>query len=459
MKHPNSGARNIFLIFISILAGLCLFTAQSTLIMNKSILNSEFHKNLFNKNNIYEYAKTGIKSSISNLHCNIKNISPKMFNRYTSIFSAINTLVTPELVEYNIDNLAEEIFEYFEGQKSFLPDIYLNLNNEMRYAQNDKTPSGNNNNHVTGILGRIRKVNLNAILLYMDKTDILNFLSLFKGFYKALLLVPYLSILLFLLIFITLILIYPKSESILKYIGISVGICALLSVISGLTAYIFSLRNSFPYTFSIYILPENIVRSYIKDCIITLSVSLLSTGLILLIASFIIIRFSSLQQFRNLRINNTFSLAKNSAVIMIPILVFTIFTQNIYSSFKYEKPYDFIKTISSPGISPAKANVIQAENETIYALQLKVTDRNSGSPVENIKININGKSKNNRWYNKTGITDKSGYKFILDEGTFECTFLDNKFIKSYNIPSPFLFDLEKAGTTVITVYLDSKKTL
>jgi archaellin len=101
--------------------------------------------------------------------------------------------------------------------------------------------------------------------------------------------------------------------------------------------------------------------------------------------------------------------------------------------------------------------VIAAKDDGIYSLQVKLVDRKSSMPVNNVNINVNGKSSiQDRYYNESKATSDEGTaKFILDKGDFRLSFKGSDFPDEYQIPSPFYFNLETAGTTIITVSLDA----
>ena len=115
----------LFLISAAVLAGICLFAASVSVIADKSVMEVDFHKHLFEKNNIYSHTQSILSSSMNDFINNLKKNSAADFEKHTDIFYVLQKSTTPEMIKTNLDSIRDELFEFFEGKRQFLPDICL----------------------------------------------------------------------------------------------------------------------------------------------------------------------------------------------------------------------------------------------------------------------------------------------------------------------------------------------
>src|SRR5690349_11055867 len=107
MKGLLKSLRCTACVATAILAGICLFLTQASLDLNKSVLNPEFHKQLFVKRDIYTYAYNVINNSMTGFANALKVSSPQNYEQHKDIFLALEKSITPEMVKLNINSIDE----------------------------------------------------------------------------------------------------------------------------------------------------------------------------------------------------------------------------------------------------------------------------------------------------------------------------------------------------------------
>ncbi len=446
-----------------ILCGTLLFVALAASGMNRSWLDSAFHKHLFEKNDIYTEAYTVMKTSIKDFTENIKKHSPQDFQQNKDIFTQLEKSITPDTIKFNLDNIREDTFKYFEGKRMFLPDIYLdNKNMEITKDGQQKT----DNKLSAEAFSKIEKINLSAILLYANRSDITDQFTTLKFVYNTMAALPGTALLFLSFLALAGILLQRgilKSSGWLCRIFLLCGILCLLSG-AGLIAY------------SLYVLPSSskiiamsvpikaeVILSYARDCVRYMYLWLLVLGMLCLGAAAFIRRLPKQPVpliARKLDIKEPAKKYLNIASysIMGLVLVFILSTaiKDIYAYKKDFDANDYATVIAKLKNDNRVTQVISAKDDTIYTLEIKLVDAKEGTPLQDIPVNVEGTSdllKKN--FNETLSTNVIGAaRLTLDKGTFRLSFVPSSFPSGYKIPSPYSFSLKTAGTTTITMNLD-----
>lgn len=439
---------------------MCLFALLTLNEINKTVLNSGFHQTLFEKHDIYSHTQTVISSSIKEFSYSLKAYAPQSSQQQEHIFSLLDKTVTHEMIKTNIDSIREGLFKYFKGDIKVLPDILLNVNNDnFQYEQ--QNPSALS-------LPKINKINLSAILMYINRNDIYDSLSILKLVYYLTHWLPGMLFLIIIILLLAGIIILQDFKKIRKWLGISIMFCGTLNLSAGIIIALY-VNNKMPG--SIYpvliLLPfrNNVVMSYIYECISPIYRFLAVSGTILIFLGlgFLFIHLSLYSIYSNSSINNYIKkrhIKLNAFIksIIIFIITATIFlmTNYIYNFKKDFQSNDFAVTIAKIKKPNTVTQVISAKDQTIYSLQVKCVDSKTSKTIENIQIRVSGTSNAKRkFFNNLGTTDITGStKFSLDKGTFHLSFVSGSIPADYKIPSSFFFDLKNAGTTIITISLD-----
>lgn len=478
MNLPRLFICKIISVAVSVIAGLCLYMAIVSAIINLTILNPEFHKELFSKYNIYNHAEKAVNESISSLLKDVEKYYPHMSDRFMNVLGAIDSKLTREMVRSNLDNIREGIFRYFSDEVAFLPDIYLNTSG-FHTANSPETgaPALNSNEFPASIniINKIEKINLEAILTYLNRYDIIDGIMAVKLICNILKYLPLIGVLAFLAVHAGFISIGAKPGTLRLRLRISLLLCGALSLVSGLLlhtavyAFLEPVASSLP-------LERDVSASYILASVTPATRCLVLGGVALLLLPFLLhyllrkikvffgkkpmpVKFKS-ATFANQFIRVFFSMAKIRSILTIILFLLTLikFGLTVYAAGKSITSGNLSDIVHKLAYKDTqKIRVIPAENSTIYAFSLRVVERETGLPVTGIEVQVAGESwEKDRFFNEQGTTNEDGTKLILAKGTFRCSFIQNEAIEEFYMPSPFYFELKESGTTIITVYLDRK---
>lgn len=467
MSQKNKYYKAILFYITSLIVGAFLFIAMVSSDADSGILNPALHRQLFTKHDIYSQTQDVINNSMKYFISNFKSNYPKNYDTYKDVFSKLEQTFTSDMVKKNLDSLRDGIFEYVKGEKIFLPDIYLN-----NQAEQDKQQSisSQESSPASQALTKISRINLSVILSYIDRNDIADSINILKFFYFIMRSVPVFFFLLFLLSCIISYIVFKKFQAFIKWIRCSLAMCSILELVFSLALVIYSYlllpRNASLIAMSIPLQNSTIV-SYLRDCINYSLLFLVITSLALFMASFALAYMENLPS--NMKRFKLFSgiTSKNSTIVRLSIFAaaFVITVSLLgYESFLFKKGFesnDFETVITKMENSGSVTKIISARDGTIYSLEIKLVDHKTDSPVPDTKINITGKSSESKKdFNETATTDNTGTaKFILDKGTFRLIFNSTGFPVQYQMPSPFSFNLERAGTTTYTISLSNVQSI
>ncbi len=449
--------KNPFYYFLLSLSGILLFIAISAFVIKSSVLSPGLHKTLFEKNDVYSRTYNVIKSSINSFTDNIKKLSPKEYEDNKSTFGLLQQSVTPAVVRYNIDTIRDETFMYFDGQRSFLPDIYLKPSN---------TAASDDNSFSLQAFSKLEKINLSAIFHYINRSDLTDWFASLRFINYTIVYIPLTMLILVLLLLATALLIGGSIRNLYRHLQVPFTICAVLCLITtlSLTAYsIFFIPGHINALTMSIPLDADVLTSYIRGLINNIILFFLISGLLSLCLAVLFRVSPKIKAIGNMysklrRIPKdvkAFKYTKYACITFIYLVAFIFLFINISQYKAGFDSNDFSSLLSRFG-SNVTTQVVSAKNDNIYTVEIKLVDPKSTSPLAGIPFNISGKSlETKKEIQKTATTDSDGTtKIILDEGSFLLSFFPSSFPEEYKMPSPFFFDLKSAGTTSLTVNID-----
>lgn len=488
MNNFFKRARSISYILSAILAGICLFAGLTGIYVEKTLFDSDFHKQLFEKNKIYEHAHNVINNSMTGFINDLKNNSPEKYEQHKEVFILLQKSTTPDMVQKNLDATRDGLFGYFKGEKRFLPDIYLGMLNEADKASISLN-SNAANTITTQALSRISKINLGAILQYIDRNDIVDYLSILRFINYLFISLPAFILLVLLMLCLIALMLSSKFLDIARWLKTLFLTWGILNLVTGIALFIYTFfvmsGNIYPLTMSLPLDSEFIV-SYIKASLVPLSTLFLVSGLlgiaftagVFFLQSFLPSLIMDKQnnsvpaqdtmsilrrKMQAFILDNSKNKSKSGTVIINALFLLSIITIMLTIGYKYnllKKDFnenDFNTVMQKmKGVASVK-EVIAAKDDAIYDVQIKLMDEKNNKPISDVQLYVVGKSaSNNQDFNETALTDTSGStKFSLSRGSFRISFNHSTFPAQYVMPTPIFFDLKAAGTKIITINLES----
>ena len=455
--------KNVFIIITSVISGIFLFLVVLSLIFKNTVMTADFHKNMFEKNEVYSEAQRVIDSSREDVVRLIKGQSPELNEQQKEIIYILENSTSPEMVRINLDNINQDIFQYFNGKRRFLPDIYVDMkppNLDDAYGENQTA----NSNYVSN---RITRLNLNALIMSINRSDILEVFLLIKLVFFFVNSIPKFFIPAILFMLLIQMIISKRAGKIGKWLLYLCFSCSFLLIVFAICIYIYS-HNMLPNLINEAALPipinQDVLLSYIQDSVSLPALLCLLSGMFLFLLTyiFIIINKAVYKSVVNKRVFK-FSFMKNHTKLLKYTLCTFLFAASIfglaYNVHSFKKDFNannFSNIVSKYTNYNSATEVVSAKNETIYTLQINLVDSDTNDPVENIEIKVDGKTETgDRHYNLSKVTDHEGTaKFHLGKGTFYIDFSSTQLSDNYIMPSPFYFDLTSVGTTIITINLD-----
>ncbi len=454
------------------ITGILLLFLMLLLSLNSGIMNPEFHRNLFIKHDIYSYAYNVIDNTIDDFINRMEDslmMSSESFHLQERLLENLENSVTPELVKTNLDLIREGIFQYFRGERVFLPDVYLSRNTEGGNAHPDSAPAGHNLFYGNS-LDLINKINLNAVFHYMGRNDITDNLHVLKMFYFISQRLPRFLIHLIILSLLGGFALSRGFKEFSGWICLSWAVCGIFCLILGV-ALAFCTNAILPeqiYPITGWTPPgAETITAYLKDCIMYSSVFLAIAGILFLVLAAGIygfsLRFSSCissvfpVNIQNSRIKSLkhYGTIKYTAFSLLFIIILTSISYNLAVLRKEFQSNNFSRAVSRLMNRNNIIQVVAASDDAVYSLHVRINDEKENKPLSGIVMNISGKSgRNGSVYDKNMVTDENGFaRLELDKGEFCLSFPVEAFPEDYIIPSPVNLDLKTPGTTIITVNL------
>jgi hypothetical protein len=449
-------------IFSAIIAGVLIFLSISSFYAGNSVLKPDFHKNLFEKNNIYSHTQNLIESSMTDFVSNLKQNSPQGFEQHSDIFFVLQKSVSTEMIKLNLDSLRNGLFEYFKGNRQFLPDILLDTSSVPVSSK----PISDESSKLSYALTKTDKINLGLILQYINRNDITDKLSAIKLVFYLFKKIPVFSILTFLMLFLVVFTLSKRTKALLKWVSVSFMSCGIVKITAGILLIVYSYlilpQNIYPLTSSIP-LKSDILISYIRDCTNYASKFLIAAGIFFIALAFILYLLPRLKPSvapppacGNIRLQGYKGIIKYTCCILMFVLTLSALFFNLHIFRKEFYSNDFPVIISKMRNANTTTEVISASDTAVYSFLLRLVDKVTGAPVPNVEINVSGEADvQKKHFNYTYSTDDAGEaRFSLDKGTFRVSFTASNFPSDYKLPSPFYFDLKSAGTKIVTMSLE-----
>ncbi len=464
------------------LAGLCLVMLLFFMTVKETTLKSEFHKNLFDKNQIYSVTQNTLNKTVSYYISELDKVKTQDSAKQKELLMLLQKSITSEDVRHNLDSVREELFQYLKGERKFLPDIRVNTQPFL----SGKDFSGFYNG--TGIpldsFSGINKISLSTILQYVNRDDISNCILVLKLFYYIVNVTP--GFFLLGLVFFTLVglILCKKPSEIFKWLSytlLQLGImCAVL--LAALITYSYSILPSSIYPLEMALpLGKNVILDYFHDCFSPLYLTLSAVSVISICMFFVLI-FIPRFLMKRTNINSRFKFVKklqeansepvdtgNPAVkkhhysnYVYIVLIAAILTGIGFKIHYFKRTFeqnDFSYAFNYLRNANAVTEVIAAKNEAVYTLQVKAVDSKTDTPLPGLKVNVSGRSAiTSKTYDITAATDQTGIaKFSLDKGEFRLSYLTADFPTGLQIPASYFFELKTAGTTIITSSINEAK--
>jgi len=464
MKVFTKVLKHILFLTTIVLTGLCLFTFILSLNINNTLMNSEYHKTLLVKNGVYIHINNVIDTSLDEIFNNLQIDNSNQQN--AEFLKMLENTTSSEMINMNMNSVTKQIFQYFRGERKNLPDLYIDIN----------TPSNSGSLHkndvetALDISEQIKKINMHAILLTLNRSDILEQLSLVKFVYFSASYITKLSILLIALMLMIILMLFRKSNLIIKWLISALFVCGIFNLVFSIALLIY-LNRILPdsiYWFTMSVpFDSEIILSYINDLLFPLSFFCLIIGIVFPILSILIYAFRKkfAKVLRVIKVLASKLPSKSKILLkygfMTFVLISIVFTMgfNIYAFKTAYESNNFSNIVSKLTNTNTVTQVISAKNDTIYTLEVKLKDATTDMPIPDIKISVAGQSKTPRKYcNTSEITDKDGCaKFVLGQGTFHLSFTSPSFSNEYTLPTPFFYEIKSAGLTILTVNMTKNK--
>jgi len=470
MKNLYKYSKNIVLFITSSLAGVVLFLWVMSINLGTSIMTSDFHRDLFEKNNIYYETQSEINNLVQSIFIDLSSQLPQLSDQQKEIFAILQDSISPEMIKMNIDTIADGLFKYFKGEKSFLPDIIIDTDSlsseNLKEVKEDSLEDISDTTDSEYVLSKIKRVNLNAILLSINRSDVLDMLLFIKLLYFIIDFVPVFCVLILVLLFLKALLFSRNLKEMLKWLFGLFMTCGILNIITAIFCMVYSYKilPENMYMLSVTIpLKSEILLSYVQDCLIPIFVFCIASGILMTLVSFLVLSFNgpadkfSLINIFKLKLSAKHrKLLEYTVITLLLVFSLSFLCFELYSFKKDFESSNFSNLISRLTNSNSYTEIISAKDDTIYTLQIKLVDIEDNSPVSGIQISVNGKTDNpEKYHNIAGITDEAGtVKFTLGKGTFHLIFSPVGGSTDYILPSPFFYDLKSVGTTLLTVNLD-----
>jgi hypothetical protein len=460
---------------LAVISGILLFAAAAAASLDGSIFNSSFHLGLMERYGIYSQLEKTADNALKNYLSEIKSGPSENKVQAEQLFSLIGKAVTADMVRLNTDSIVKGLINYFSGEVRFLPDIYMKPagENSAQASQNDlQQLSSLPENSLAGI----DTISLNGVLLYMDRNDIINALSEVRLFSFVLSYAPVFLVLLslFLLIPAVMLAMRSKIKACLSLAAAAAGVSGIASaclmlVLSRL--YLPEYLSSSPLTEYIQ---YDALYGYVKSCVQRPAAGIAVFGAALLvIACLVRLLPRHLKFLQKPASNRSFvkmlphpdcaKFLANHGKALAGGLLALLLAGALLIQAEAMKGDFHLKDLGTSlailrGKSPYSA-VTSARDDTVYSVEVRTVDRQSGAPIQGLEMRLEGKlSDSGKDYSESGTSDESGKtRFDLLKGSFQLEFDRSLFPQAYALPSSYPFEINAAGTTIITVNLEKNE--
>lgn len=489
------GLRKIIMPMVGLVSGILLFLASFSMLINSIVFNSEFQKETFENLGMYK--------SVSELAETFSSDTDIISDQYQPI---VKSNITQDLVSINLKSLIEGLTEYFKGNTDSLPDLHLAGINDTWSLINDSTINATtiNDTNVYGSLdaesqhnnadisspavktaaaaqplASLDKINLNVLFMIFGErhiTDILLVISLFQFIFSH---IPIFALMFFITLFA--IMLNSNLADFRVWLKSSVTSFFLLCLAAGCLIQLIFITK-LPYLLSLLDklepISEGVLSGYITYCTNTLSVQIILSGIILFctVQASVYLFENKYQSVISVNCSLSCSLEpsfiykpikekahkiqsqrKTSILIyaLIALLGISVYVQTNTAS------HDFIKRNLGRAISFLHGNnyyyqIVNARNEQVYLLDVKVLDSITQLPVKDLGAKVRS-TDGNELEPIRYITDSEGSTaFLLDKGNFKLVLDSVGPLTSYSIPNwpSYEFEMTTPGKEELTIMLD-----
>ncbi len=490
----------------ALIVSLCLFAAIASARLGNTLFDAEVHKNVLNQCDIYSQTGSMLKNSLDDYLKTLASGSPETLRQQEQLVSLIEKAITPDMLKLNIDSIADGLLGYFKSETRFLPDIYINPVQDQP-PQELQTDTDEEDRVSGEALSKIDNINLSAILMYMNRSDITDKLSVVRLLYFFLSKIPILAVLLLAVLLLINMFLLKSRKELNGWVNLTALLTGFVFALFGISLLIYlyavlPAHHSF-ISLSVHLRGESAV-AYMQNWLYPSALFFIIAGL----AAFILTSLFKLLSRCTENITNRFSgnargtgpgsqkpmggdtvspvrrfafirrnlvLIKKSIVktgrieicgrkpgikpVIAAISLFSIlsFSYVYFGALKSEfLSKDLAVAVERMRGITAYSRVVFAQDAAVSTLELRMVDRETNTPVQGIYTNISGKSAiSGNAFNEAVTSDGGGKsKTTLDIGSYKLSFDSTQFPDDYLVPPPYLFEMQAAGSTVITISLD-----
>ena len=448
------------IMFAAIVTGMLVFVSAALYRTDVDLLSSSRHMLLLSSYDIYSKVGTTVENTLQTYLELPEELTSTAKKESESIPSKDKNTVSPEIIRLNVDGIVNGMLQYFKGNTAFLPDIYL-------HPVNTASPSV-----LTAMDGNIEepalkpitdmsidKVNLSAILMYINRQDISNVLQFIRLLHQGAENVPAILLIMALSCSLYIALMAKSRDELFKSAVLITGTIGLSGIVTA-TLLLYWLKVLLPSDISILAmslpLSVDMIIGYTTDLCKPVLLFLLLTGLLFPLS----LLFPKLiKSCRSISSKEGKCLALHRLKYLFGILlVIFLSTAAFKSSVLLEdlRQKGFTSTYEKISGVNTQMKVIPAMNDTVYTLEIKLLEKNSGTPVSGALIEVNGKTvvdKKTIDLNKSSDTEGTA-RFSVQAGTFRIGFLPEMFPNGFILPAPSFVNITAAGTTTITINLE-----
>ena len=506
MKGYGSTLQKLTFLMSALIVSLCLFAAIASARLGNTLFDAEVHKNVLNQCDIYSQTGSMLKNSLDDYLKTLASGSPETLRQQEQLVSLIEKAITPDMLKLNIDSIADGLLGYFKSETRFLPDIYINPVQDQP-PQELQTDTDEEDRVSGEALSKIDNINLSAILMYMNRSDITDKLSVVRLLYFFLSKIPILAVLLLAVLLLINMFLLKSRKELNGWVNLTALLTGFVFALFGISLLIYlyavlPAHHSF-ISLSVHLRGESAV-AYMQNWLYPSALFFIIAGL----AAFILTSLFKLLSRCTENITNRFSgnargtgpgsqkpmggdtvspvrrfafirrylvLIKKSIVktgrieicgrkpgikpVIAAISLFSIlsFSYVYFGALKSEfLSKDLAVAVERMRGITAYSRVVFAQDAAVSTLELRMVDRETNTPVQGIYTNISGKSAiSGNAFNEAVTSDGGGKsKTTLDIGSYKLSFDSTQFPDDYLVPPPYLFEMQAAGSTVITISLD-----
>ena len=459
MIRPRTFDKTILSI-LSIVTGILLFLSSFVFMLNNIFFNSEFQKEAV--------SKLGIGGYVIHLADEMSSEDVLLQNETVPAFGDI---VTSDLINRNVQSLIDGLIQYFKGNTNTLPDIHL-----PDFTDCAGVARGFDINE-----GYPERINLNGLLMMLGEPRIADIMLVINLFQFILSQIPYLCLFI-MIMFCTMM--FHKSAApveICVRIQFTVAVYSILCVSSGFLIQLLLYLQPLNYLSFDYI-PEfvsgRVLTGYITYCANSLSVQLIFSGIILFGGVYAAILFLKRSNQKSLshpslvicyskpvfqRATSSYikhtglSTQKFAVTALLIITLLTIgFHLQVHLMFQNFSDRNLSRAVAFINGTDPCYQVIDARDDQVYLLHVKVSDKMSGQPVEGLTIRVSNRDKNNYEYIEYCTDAEGSAIFSLGQDGFKLMLYPDRPTSANNLPQWLSYDFEmtKPGMEELQVVLD-----